>query len=287
MTKTYDKGKPIWCAGCGHFGAKNAIQFAMEAAGIEMHEALVLAGIGCSGTVQNNIGAYGYHSMHGRVVPTAIGASLANPDLTVIAAGGDGDGYAIGGGHFMHALKRNPNILYVVMNNGVYGLTKGQDSPTRENPVNAPEECALDAMMLGLSIQSSTFLARAITTRSEQLNSLLLKGLEHVRAGRGMAFVEVLSPCVTYHDSYPQWMNQVHDVDQDPDYQSDNRGQAFGQICNMSEQGKIPIGMIYGGKHKSLQESILGPISPFESLDVKNEKSTREHLDKVLAAYTV
>jgi len=287
MTKTYDKGKPIWCAGCGHFGAKNAIQSAMEAAGIEMHEALVLAGIGCSGTVQNNIGAFGYHAMHGRVVPTAIGASLANPNLTVIAAGGDGDGYAIGGGHFMHALKRNPNILYVVMNNGVYGLTKGQDSPTRENPGVVPEECAFDAMMLGLSMQSSTFLARAITTRSEQLNSLLLKGLEHVRAGRGMAFVEVLSPCVTYHDTYPQWLNQVRDVDQDPEYQSDNRGQAFGKICSMSEEGQIPIGMIYAGKHKSLQESILGAVSPFESLDENNSAATREHLDKVLAAYTV
>lgn len=286
-TKTYNKGKPIWCAGCGHFGAKNAIQFAMETVGIEMHEALVLAGIGCSGTVQNNIGAYGYHSMHGRVVPTAIGASLANPDLTVIAAGGDGDGYAIGGGHFMHALKRNPNILYVVMNNGVYGLTKGQDSPTRENPGAAPEECALDAMMLGLSIQSSTFLARAITTRSEQLNSLLVKGLEHVRAGRGMAFVEVLSPCVTYHDTYPQWLNQVVDVDQDPEYRSDNRAQAFSHICGMSEQEQIPIGMIYSGKHKSLQESILGAVSPFESLDEQNKLSTSEHLDKVLAAYTV
>jgi len=286
-TKTYDKGKAIWCAGCGHFGAKNAIQFAMESAGIEMHEALVLAGIGCSGTVQNNIGAYGYHSMHGRVVPTAVGASLANPNLTVIAAGGDGDGYAIGGGHFMHALKRNPNILYVVMNNGVYGLTKGQDSPTREEPGVAPEECAFDAMMLGLSIQSSTFLARAITTRSEQLNSLLVQGLEHVRAGQGMAFVEVLSPCVTYHDTYPQWLNQVHDVDQDPDYPADNRGRAFGHICSMVDEGRIPIGKIYTGKHKSLQASIMGAVSPFESLDESNRVPTREHLDKVIAAYTV
>lgn len=287
MTETYDTGKPIWCAGCGHFGVKNAIQFSLEAAGVEMHEALVLAGIGCSGTVQNNIGAYGYHAMHGRVVPTAIGASLANPDLTVIAAGGDGDGYAIGGGHFMHALKRNPNILYVVMNNGVYGLTKGQDAPTREHPEAAPEECALDAMMLGLSIRSSTFLARAITTRSAQLNSLLQKGLEHVRSGRGMAFVEVLSPCVTYRDTYPEWLNQVHDVDQDPDYQADNRGMAFERVCSMTEQGQIPIGMIYTGKHKSLQDSIIGPVSPFASLGADHGVATREHLDNVLAAYTV
>jgi 2-oxoglutarate ferredoxin oxidoreductase subunit beta len=173
------------------------------------------------------------------------------------------------------------------MNNGVYGLTKGQDSPTREVPVAAPEEAPLDAMMLGLSIQSSTFLARAITTRSEQLNSLLLQGLEHVRAGRGMAFVEVLSPCVTYHDTYPQWLNQVHDVDQDPDYPAQNRGQAFGRICSMVEEGRVPIGKIYTGEHKSLQESIMGAVSPFESLDESNRVPTREHLDKVIAAYTV
>ncbi|MGH8036018.1 MAG: thiamine pyrophosphate-dependent enzyme, partial [Lysobacterales bacterium] len=113
MTKTYQSGHPIWCAGCGHFGVQGAIQHAMEEAGIRLHEALVLAGIGCSGTVQNNVGAYGYHSMHGRVLPTAIGASLANPDITVIAAGGDGDGYAIGAGHLLHGLKRNANVLYV------------------------------------------------------------------------------------------------------------------------------------------------------------------------------
>ena len=156
----------------------------MKRAGVELHETLVLAGIGCSGTVQNNIGAYGYHAMHGRVLPTAIGASLANPDLTIIAAGGDGDGYAIGGGHLMHAFKRNANLLYVVMNNGIYGLTKGQDSPTKEIPLAAPEEEPLDVMMLGLSILNTTFLARAITTRSEQLNDLILMGLNHAREGK-------------------------------------------------------------------------------------------------------
>lgn len=287
MTKTYEIRKPIWCAGCGHFGVQGAIQYALQAAGIELHETLVLAGIGCSGTVQNNIGSYGYHAMHGRVLPTAIGASLANPDLTVIAAGGDGDGYAIGGGHLMHALKRNANLLYVVMNNGVYGLTKGQDSPTAQTPLATPEEDPLDAMMLGLSIRSTTFLARAITTRSDQLNELMLMGLQHSRDGKGMAFIEVLSPCVTYDDTYSQWMNKVYDLDADPDYRNDDRGQAFFDLNRLIEQSLIPIGLIYHGEHASLQSAMLSDVTPFHSLEDQHAGHFNQHMKDVLSAYAV
>jgi len=287
MTKTYEIRKPIWCAGCGHFGVQGAIQYALQAAGIELHETLVLAGIGCSGTVQNNIGSYGYHAMHGRVLPTAIGASLANPDLTVIAAGGDGDGYAIGGGHLMHALKRNANLLYVVMNNGVYGLTKGQDSPTAQTPLATPEEDPLDAMMLGLSIRSTTFLARAITTRSDQLNELMLMGLQHSREGKGMAFIEVLSPCVTYDDTYSQWMNKVYDLDADPDYRNDDRGKAFFDLNRLIEQSLIPIGLIYHGEHASLQSAMLSDVTPFHSLEDQHAGHFNQHMEEVLSAYAV
>lgn len=285
MTQTYQTGHPIWCAGCGHFGVQGAIQYSLSQAGIPLHETLVLAGIGCSGTVQNNIGAYGYHAMHGRVLPTAIGVSLANPDLTVIAAGGDGDGYAIGGGHLMHALKRNPNLLYVVMNNGVYGLTKGQDSPTKEVPVAAPEEDPFDAMMLGLSLRSTTFLARGITTLSDQLNDLMLRGLQHVREGRGMAFVEVLSPCVTYHDTYPEWMNKVHNLDSDTSYDNKNRGQAFARMFDLVEQSRIPVGLVYDGEHASLQSALLGDVPPVHSLDGTKLEEARQYMHKVLSAY--
>lgn len=287
MSKTYAVGHPIWCAGCGHFGVQAAIQHAMNGAGVELHNTLVLAGIGCSGTVQNNVGAYGYHSMHGRVLPTAIGASLANPELTIIAAGGDGDGYAIGGGHLLHGLKRNANLLYVIMNNGVYGLTKGQDSPTKEVSVSAPEEEPLDAMMLGLSIQSTTFLARAITSRSDQLNHLMLMGLNHARDGKGMAFIEVLSPCVTYNDTYPQWMNKVYDVDADPGYCNSHRGKAFSAIYDLVQQSRIPIGLIYSGKHPSLQSALVSEITPHHALDPEHSQRVSKHMDKVLSAYAV
>ena len=286
MTKTYMTGHPIWCAGCGHFGVQGAIQYALNQAGIALHETIVLAGIGCSGTVQNNIGAYGYHAMHGRVLPTAIGVSLANPDLTVIAAGGDGDGYAIGGGHLMHALKRNPNILYVVMNNGVYGLTKGQDSPTKEIPLAAPDEDPFDAMLLGLSLRSTTFLARGITTHSDQLNDLMLQGLAHVREGKGMAFLEVLSPCVTYNDTYPDWMNKIHDMDSDPTYDNNNRGQAFARMMELIEQTRIPIGLAYSGVHASLQSALLGEVAPAHSLEGARSEQAQQYMKKVLSAYS-
>ena len=287
MSKTYAVGHPIWCAGCGHFGVQAAIQHAMTQAGVELHNTLVLAGIGCSGTVQNNVGAYGYHSMHGRVLPTAIGASLANPELTIIAAGGDGDGYAIGGGHLLHGLKRNANLLYVIMNNGVYGLTKGQDSPTKEVSVSAPEEEPLDAMLLGLSIQSTTFLARAITTRSDQLNRLMLMGLNHARDGKGMAFIEVLSPCVTYNDTYPQWMNKAYDVDADPEYCNSHRGKAFSALYDLVQQSRIPIGLIYSGNHPSLQSAMVSEITPHHALDQVHSERVSKHLNKVLSAYAV
>ena len=287
MTRTYQTGHPIWCAGCGHFGVQGAVLHAMKQAGVELHETLVLAGIGCSGTMQNNIGAYGYHSMHGRVLPTAIGASLANPELTVIASGGDGDGYAIGGGHLMHGLKRNPNLLYVVMNNGIYGLTKGQDSPTKEVPIASPDEDPLDVMMLGLSIQSTTFLARAITTRSDQLNELMVQGLNHAREGKGMAFIEVLSPCVTYNDTYPQWMNKVYDLDGDPEYRNDDRGKAFFDVYQLVQQDRIPIGLVFHGEHASLQSSLLSDMTPHQSLDEQYAARSRQHMKDVLSAYAV
>jgi len=225
--------------------------------------------------------------MHGRVLPTAIGASLANPELTIIATGGDGDGYAIGAGHLVHGLKRNANLLYVVMNNGVYGLTKGQDSPTKEIPVVSPDEDPLDAMMLGLSIRTTTFLARGITTRSAQLNDLMVKGLRHAREGRGMALVEVLSPCVTYNDTYPQWMTKVYDVDSDPDYRCNDRAEAFARLIHIVEKGQIPVGLIYHGEHASLQSSLVRDISPFRSLDAAHAKRVDEHLERVLSAYAV
>lgn len=239
MTTTYQPATPIWCSGCGHFGVQTALEDALADLAIPKEETLLLAGIGCSGTIQNNLGTYGYHALHGRVIPTATGAWQANPDLTVIAAGGDADGYAIGMGHLIHAFRRNPSITYLLMNNGVYGLTKGQDSPTRDGTTS------LDGVLLGLSILETTFIARGFTRSSDQLRDLTKAALLHAREGRGFAFLEILSPCVTYNDTYPEWDTRYFNLDTDEHHDPTNRTAAFTRVVDLHTQNRIPIGLIY------------------------------------------
>ena len=247
MTVTYSPRPPIWCAGCGHFGVQAALDRALREAGIPEERVLILAGIGCSGTIQNNLGTYGYHALHGRVLPTATGAALADPSLTVVAAGGDGDGYAIGAGHLVHTLRRNPALTYLLMNNATYGLTKGQDSPTAALVHPEHREQALDGILLGLGITASTFLARGYSGRPDQLVRLIAAALDHARSGGGFGFVEVLSPCVTYQDTYPAWDAAVHDLDEEPGHDPSDRAAAFATCLRVMGEGRIPIGIVYRG----------------------------------------
>jgi pyruvate/2-oxoacid:ferredoxin oxidoreductase beta subunit len=169
---------------------------------------------------------------------------LANPDLTVIAAGGDGDGYAIGAGHLVHAFRRNANLAYVVMSNETYGLTKGQSSPTRTGEPGHMDG-RLDAVAMGLPISSTTFLARGYGGWSEQLHRLTRQALEHVRTRQGFAFLEVVSPCVTYWDTYPVWEQVLHDVDAEPGYDPSDRTAAFVETSRLAAEGRPPAGLIY------------------------------------------
>jgi 2-oxoglutarate ferredoxin oxidoreductase subunit beta len=246
LPRTYAPATPIWCAGCGHFGVLGALRAAILELGIPPHELVTLAGIGCSGTIQNYLGTYGYHALHGRVLPAATGVVLANPELTVIAAGGDGDGYAIGAGHLVHAFRRNANLAYIVMSNETYGLTKGQSSPTRPSDPDHLDG-RLDAVAMGLSIPATTFLARGYGGWSEQLQRLTRQALEHARARQGFAFLEVISPCVTYWDTYPHWEQTLHDVDADPDYDPSDRVGAFALTARLAAEGRLPAGLIYRG----------------------------------------
>ncbi len=240
MTKTFQPGDPIWCAGCGHFGVRNALLAAFQQLNAESHQTMVLAGIGCAGTLQNNVNAYGFHAMHGRVLPAATGVKLANPSLDVIAVGGDGDGYAIGCGHLVHSFKRNTGVVYILMNNGTYGLTKGQDSPTAENA-----EQAFDGVQLGLSIAGSSFIARGSSAAPTQLHTLMVAAIEHARAGRGFAFLEVLSPCVTYNDTYPKWAGRMVDVETLADYDPYSRTGAFATVHDLNTENRFATGLIF------------------------------------------
>jgi len=259
MTETFTPTRPIWCAGCGDFGVLEALTQGLDELSVPAYRRMIIAGIGCSGSLQNYLSCYGYHALHGRVLPTATGCKLANPDLTVVAVGGDGDGYAIGGGHLVHAFKRNPGITYIVMNNGTYGLTKGQASPTSTAGFRGNIEEDLDPVLLALSIPGSTFIARAYSGQPAQLLNLTIAALKHTAAGYGMAYLEVLSPCVTYNDTYREWRTNVYNIDDDADYDRNDRAAAFTRMIDLREQGRLPLGLIYEGERPALEKLACNP----------------------------
>lgn len=262
--RTYEPTVPIWCAGCGHFGVLSALQKALRDLGIPQHEVLVLAGIGCSGTIQNYLGTYGYHALHGRVLPAATGVALANPELTVIGAGGDGDGYAIGMGHLVHAFRRNTPFTYVLMNNETYGLTKGQRSPSRRADGRSVREGSVDGPLLGLSIPATTFVARGYSGWYDQLAQLTVAALEHARGGHGFAFLEVISPCVTYQDTYPEWEQVLHDVDRDPGYDPADRGAALALAASLVAEGRLAAGLLFRAEAVAPPEAPVPARVPIE-----------------------
>lgn len=200
-----------WCPGCGDFGILTAVQMALAELGIPPHQVAVFSGIGCSGKTPHYIEAYGYHTLHGRVLPVATGARLCNKDLTVLALGGDGDGYGIGAGYFVNAGRRNVDFTYIVFNNAVYGLTKGQASPTLPKGLQTksmPEAAIQDGLNpLALAISSGyTFVARGFALDPRGLARLIAAGIRH----HGSAFIDVLQTCPTYNDLYTaEWFNHT------------------------------------------------------------------------------
>lgn len=250
-----------------------SLKKALAESGIKPKDTVLVGGIGCSGSIHNNLECYGIHALHGRLLPTAIGVKLANQNLTVIAAGGDGDGYAIGAGHFIHALKKNPSIIYIVMQNGTYGLTKGQPSPTARPGYEGNLEPPFDAVMTALSIENTSFIARGFSGNQAQLTDLIKKGIAHANALKGFAFIEVLSPCVTYNDTYREWREQVVDVNTEKDYDSQNRLRAITRATQILSEGKIPTGLIYTGTRKSLDVITHTSKEPVALQDIGFEKN--------------
>ncbi len=192
---------PDWCAGCRDFGITAAAQSAIAELGLKPWETYFFSGVGCSGKTSHYLQTYGSHTLHGRVLAFAAGAKLANPNMTVMAVGGDGDGYGIGAGHFVHAGRRNLDLTYVVFNNEVYGLTKGQASPTlaqgaQPKSLKLPNpQAGINPVALALS-SGYTFIARSYSFDQKHLKATLKAAIEH----KGMALVDVLQPCPTYND---------------------------------------------------------------------------------------
>jgi 2-oxoglutarate ferredoxin oxidoreductase subunit beta len=210
--------KPIWCPGCGDFGVLNSFYKAVAELELDPNRMAVVSGIGCSGRFPAFVEAYGFHGVHGRVLPLATGVKLGNPELTVYAVGGDGDAFSIGAGHLPHMARRNVDVTYIVMDNEIYGLTKGQPSPTsplgmkRKASPYGSIDAPIDPLRTVLAY-GATFVARGFSSRPRQLIGLIKAATRH----EGFAFIQVMSPCVTYYNTYDQLKETTRDLPEDHD----------------------------------------------------------------------
>jgi 2-oxoglutarate ferredoxin oxidoreductase subunit beta len=276
--------KPNWCPGCGDFSIQAAIQRAAANVGLEPEGLALISGIGCSGRISGYVNSYGFHGVHGRSLPIAQGVKMANRELTVVAAGGDGDGFAIGMGHTVHAIRRNIDVTYIVMDNQIYGLTKGQTSPrsaegfkTKSTPQGSIES-ALAPLEVALAA-GATFVAQSFSSNLKQLTAIIEEGLKH----KGFSLINVFSPCVTFNkiNTYDWFKENIVDLDEFPDYDPSNRVMA---MTKLMETGGMLTGIIYQDKVKKSYEDMVAGFKP-EGLAKQNIKITEEEFNKLVAEF--
>jgi 2-oxoglutarate ferredoxin oxidoreductase subunit beta len=256
--------KPAWCPGCGNFGILRALNRALVGLDLHPFQVLMVSGIGQAGKLPHYSRANLFNSLHGRALPVAIGAKLANPELTVIVVGGDGDAYGEGGNHFVHSMRRNHDITYLVHDNQVYGLTKGQASPTSDEgfitrttlggaslPIN-PVAIAIAA--------GATFVARSFSADTEHLSRIIQEGIRH----RGFSLIDILQPCVTFNhkNTYRWYRERVYRLEEERGYDPADKRQAKVRAEEWGE--RIPLGVIYRGERpvfEKLQAALeKGPL---------------------------
>lgn len=276
--------KPNWCPGCGDFSVQAAIQKAAANVGLEPEEVAIITGIGCSGRLSGYVNSYGVHSIHGRSLPLAQGVKMANKDLTVIASGGDGDGFAIGMGHTVHALRRNMDMTYIVMDNQIYGLTKGQTSPssakgfvTKSTPKGNIEQ---NIAPLELAISSgATFVAQSFSSDIKELTSIIEEAINH----KGFSFVNVFSPCVTYnkintYDWFKENLTKLADIE---GYDNTNKSQAMQTVLDTESMIK---GIIYQDKDTPSYESQIEQFDE-QPLVKKSLKLEQNQFDELVSQF--
>jgi 2-oxoglutarate ferredoxin oxidoreductase subunit beta len=234
--------KPVWCPGCGDYAVLLAIQKALAALGLRPENVAIVSGIGCSSRLPAYTSCYGFHGVHGRSLPAATGLKVARPELTVLVASGDGDGYSIGGNHFLHACRRNVDLTYIVMDNHVYGMTKGQPSPTTEpdwdSKLSPGGTGVREFHPLVIALASgANFVARAFSGDPNGCAQILAEAIRHP----GFSFVEVLSPCVTFRPDQRTWKDLVHPA---PVEATDDAARAARRI--MTDDG-FNLGVLYRG----------------------------------------
>lgn len=243
--KDYRSGlDPIWCPGCGDFGVLSAVSEVFAERNVNPNDVVIVSGIGCSGRFPAFLTCYGFHGVHGRALPIATGVALANPDLKVMVVGGDGDGLSIGAGHFPHAARRNVNLTYLMLDNEIYGLTKGQISPTTtdlglaKKALSSPHgswEQPINPIGLALSYGAS-FVARAYSAQRKEMTNIIDQAFAH----RGFSFVQVISPCTTFYNSYKTMTPKVRLIEDDHNVHDRN-----GALQLAYDRSHLWLGLLY------------------------------------------
>ncbi len=265
-------GKPNWCPGCGDFGILLALKGAVVELNIEPENIVIVSGIGCSGKVPHWIRTYGLHGIHGRVLPVAAATKLSNHELTVFGVGGDGDGYGIGMCHFIHAMRRNINMTYIVHNNMIYGLTTGQTSPTSEKGMKTKStpsgviEVPVNPIALAIS-SGATFIARSFAGDVKHLQKTIVSAVKH----RGFSLIDVFQPCVSFNpvNTYDWYKQRIYDLET-VGHNPQDKNAAFVKSQEWGE--RIPIGVFY---------RVLSPVYEDELPQIKEAPLVKQKIDNV------
>ncbi len=259
-TKDYkSEVSPVWCPGCGHYGVLNGIYRALSELGVDPAHLVSISGIGCSSRLPYFVKSYKMHTLHGRAGAVATGTQLARPDLAVIVTGGDGDGFSIGGGHMPHMARKNVNMTYVLMDNGIYGLTKGQVSPTsrREMKAYTTPYGGVEEPMNPLTYMltyGATYVGQSFAGNPKMCAALIKGALEH----KGFSYVNILSQCPTFNkiDTVKFYRELVEELPEDHD--TGNFEKAYHYA--LRPDGKAPVGLLYKTERPTLDEAMAGLV---------------------------
>jgi len=270
--------RPDWCPGCGDFGALSAVKNALATLDIQPHNVLISSGIGCSSNFPGYIRTYGHHGLHGRALPVAVGAKIANPSLTVIAIAGDGDEYGIGFNHVVHTARRNHDVKLLVLNNEIYGLTTGQLSPTSrfgQKTKTTPYGSSIYPLnpISTLIGAGATFVARGFSGKVKELSEMIQAAIKH----RGFALVDILSPCVTWHDIYDEVRSKMYSLADEKHDPSD----IHAAIDRANETDRIPLGIFYRKEESSFDELLAennGNTVPMKEVRHMNDQEKNKIL---------
>ncbi len=269
--------KPTWCPGCGDFGVLNGLYNAMRQKGLQTKDIVVVSGIGCSSRLPFFVASYGFHGVHGRAMPIATGIKVANPDLKVLAMGGDGDAFAIGGGHFVHAARRNLDICYVIMDNNIYGLTKGQTSPTSQvgfvtktTPKGTPDR-PINPLRLAIA-SGATFVARGFSGKPKELAELIVEGINH----NGFAVIDAFSPCPTFNkvNTFRSYREEVADLPKGHDPSDMHKA-----IEVASSTDPMYLGVLYREEGESFEDHLA-------AAKVGGEENTSKVMESLFKLYS-